>query len=135
MEISDKGTRVSVWTNAMVRRAIRQDTGIDGRFGAAPVTNLLATLFVFTILLCRFSISNTNISYTTNKLLCFMCSLNLNLLAMDHNIELKKNRPRQITQMWRKRAGTHQMEARMILKKKQMVLKKERSPREGASFF
>jgi hypothetical protein len=49
MEISDKGTHVSVWKNAMVRRAIRQNTGIDGCFGAAPITNLPATLFVFTI--------------------------------------------------------------------------------------
>ena len=39
IKISDQGTRVSVWTNAMVRKAIQQDTNTDGSFGAAPVSS------------------------------------------------------------------------------------------------
>ncbi|KAM0887850.1 hypothetical protein ACQ4PT_028729 [Festuca glaucescens] len=35
IEISQEGTRVSVWTNAMVRKAISEDTKPDGTFGAA----------------------------------------------------------------------------------------------------
>lgn len=37
VDISDEGTRVSIWTNAMVKKAISQDTGSDGRFGMAPL--------------------------------------------------------------------------------------------------
>lgn len=37
MHISAEGTRVSVWTNAMVRKAIKQDTRSDGTFGGAPL--------------------------------------------------------------------------------------------------
>ncbi|KAM0860371.1 hypothetical protein ACQ4PT_046598 [Festuca glaucescens] len=36
MDISAEGTRVSVWTNAMVRKAIMLDTADDGSFGNAP---------------------------------------------------------------------------------------------------
>ncbi|KAM0871246.1 hypothetical protein ACQ4PT_039494 [Festuca glaucescens] len=35
IEISEEGTRVSVWTNAMVRKAINEDTKPDGTFGVA----------------------------------------------------------------------------------------------------
>lgn len=35
MAISDEGTRVSLWTNAMVRKAINHDTASDGCFGMA----------------------------------------------------------------------------------------------------
>jgi hypothetical protein len=38
IEISEEGTRVSVWTNAMVRKAINEDTKPDGSFGAARVS-------------------------------------------------------------------------------------------------
>lgn len=40
VDISDEGTRVSVWTNALIREAVRQDTWSDGTFGAAPVSPL-----------------------------------------------------------------------------------------------
>jgi hypothetical protein len=52
-EISDEGTRVSVWTNAMVRKATQQDIKPDGSFGATLVcstpsmpTSLFICLYV-----------------------------------------------------------------------------------------
>ncbi|KAM0854454.1 hypothetical protein ACQ4PT_050427 [Festuca glaucescens] len=36
LEVSPEGTRVSVWTNAMVTKVIKQDTQENGSFGAAP---------------------------------------------------------------------------------------------------
>ena len=38
IEINQEGTRVSVWTNAMVTKAIIQDTNNNGTFGKAPVS-------------------------------------------------------------------------------------------------
>lgn len=37
VEVSEEGTRVSVWTNAMVKKAILQDTWSNGRFGKAKL--------------------------------------------------------------------------------------------------
>ncbi|KAM0849540.1 hypothetical protein ACQ4PT_053660 [Festuca glaucescens] len=37
IDVSEEGTRVAAWTNAMVRKAIMQDTWSDGRFGKAPL--------------------------------------------------------------------------------------------------
>jgi len=37
MHINEQGTRVSVWTDAMVKKYIQQDTGSDGCFGMAAV--------------------------------------------------------------------------------------------------
>jgi hypothetical protein len=39
MDIPEEGVRVSVWTNKMVREAVKQDTKSDGTFGAAPVSS------------------------------------------------------------------------------------------------
>jgi hypothetical protein len=36
LDVNLEGTRVSVWTNAMVRKAIKQDTKENGSFGAPP---------------------------------------------------------------------------------------------------
>jgi hypothetical protein len=38
MDISDEGTRVSVWRNAMIKKAIMHDTTDDGSFDIAPVS-------------------------------------------------------------------------------------------------
>ena len=45
MQVSIEGTRVSVWTNAMVKKAVLLDTKPDGTFGAAPVSVYLVTFF------------------------------------------------------------------------------------------
>ena len=47
MQVSPDGTRVSVWTNAMVKKAILQDTNPDGTFGAAPVSVYLVYIIFF----------------------------------------------------------------------------------------
>jgi hypothetical protein len=38
LDVNPEGTRVSVWTNEMVRKAIKQDTKENGSFGALPVS-------------------------------------------------------------------------------------------------
>ena len=47
IDVSDGGTRVSVWTNALVKKAIIQDMLDDGSFGRAPVM-----AFIFIVFFC-----------------------------------------------------------------------------------
>jgi hypothetical protein len=54
IEISQEGTRVSVWTNAMVRKAIKEDTKPDGTFGAASVRIASFSPFSFNLFLCNY---------------------------------------------------------------------------------
>ena len=37
IEVSTEGTRVSAWTNAMVKEAVSEDMNLDGTFGRASV--------------------------------------------------------------------------------------------------
>jgi hypothetical protein len=39
MDVSPIGTRVSVWTNSLVRKAMQQDMDNNGFFGMAPVNS------------------------------------------------------------------------------------------------
>jgi hypothetical protein len=54
INVSSEGTHVSVWTNALVKKAIKQDRGSNGLFGMAPVMSFvlvfsyfLRTIFIF----------------------------------------------------------------------------------------
>jgi hypothetical protein len=48
MDLPEEGVRVSVWTNKMVREALKQDTKSDGTFGAAPVSSWNVFLVLLT---------------------------------------------------------------------------------------
>jgi hypothetical protein len=39
MDVSPIGTRVSVWTNSLVKKAMQQDMDSNGFFGMAPVNS------------------------------------------------------------------------------------------------
>lgn len=45
MDVTQKGTRVSVWTNEMVKITILQDTQADGSFGKAPTPTCQLIMF------------------------------------------------------------------------------------------
>jgi hypothetical protein len=48
MDIPEEGVRVSVWTNKMVREALKQETKSDGTFGAALVSSWNVFLVLLT---------------------------------------------------------------------------------------